>query len=87
MEAKTRRISTRAKILDVLINYPQGLNAAKIREIILKTHATSEQHIACVLVQLVREGRIMNQGRCGCPSCALQSTIYQLRPPEEKHHA
>lgn len=76
-------VSGRRKILQVLAQHPRGLNAAKIRELVLKEYAISEDRIAKVLWKLAEEGKITKGEKCGCPSCALRSIIYKFNPGSE----
>lgn len=79
--AKERKTSGRKKILEVLGKYPDGLNAAKIRELVLKEYPINGGHVASLLVHLTRENKIVNEGKCGCNVCALRSVIYKVKPP------
>lgn len=87
---KEHKVSCCTKILEVLSRHPKGLNAAKVRQLVAKEYPASEQHIASMLSQLTHEGRVLNDGRNGCPSCAKKSTIYKHKPSingRESEHA
>lgn len=77
MAPKEREISGRTKIVEILARYPGGLNAARIRKLVIREHAISESHVASLLVHLAREGKITNQGLCSCDSCGRESVIYK----------
>lgn len=77
MVKRPRKNSGRTKILEIIGRHPNGLNAAKIRELVSREHTLSEQHIASILVHLCREGRLINDSKHSCPSCALRSVIYK----------
>lgn len=79
MGLRENKVSGRRKILQLLKDYPEGLNAAKIRQIVMLDYPVSEEAVAKALVRLTTEEKIINTGKGGCPSCALRSVIYRLR--------
>lgn len=87
MRTKKGVVPCRVRILDALRAHPQGLNAARIRQIVLKDHPVNDQTVANELLHLAREGKITNEGKCGCPSCALRSVIYRIKVTLEKKNA
>lgn len=78
MIEKIPKPSGRRKILDLLRKHPEGLTAAKIRQLILADYAISEPHLATEIQRLAKEKKIKNNGRCRCTLCALQSSVYKI---------
>lgn len=83
MRTKKGIVPCRTRILNALRAHPRGLNAARIRQIVIKDHPVDTHTVAAELVRLAREGKIVNTGKCDCPSCALRSVVYRIEIPKQ----
>lgn len=82
MEKNASKMSGRAKVLDILGSHPEGLNAAKIRELLRQDYVVSDDHLAKTIATLAREGKIKNEGRHECSFCATRASVYKLKEAE-----
>lgn len=72
-------LGVKGKILEALARHPDGLNAAKVRELVIREYPVKAQSVASLLVHLAREGRILNGPKHACPGCGVRSVVYRLR--------
>lgn len=78
MGSKASKTSGRTKILEVFARHPEGLNAAKLRKLVLNEYAVSEDALVTALTKFTREGKLRSEGKCECSQCALRSVVYRL---------
>lgn len=73
--------SGRAKILEVLGRYPDGLNSTKICEMVLKEYAMERHYLISEIARIAKEGKLTKVKRKECPSCGFHSVVYSLKKP------
>lgn len=78
MDRRKKQTSWRNKILGVLKDHPEGLSSAMIRKLVSIEQAINEATFPNILMQLVNEGRIRNEGKCECNKCASRPVLYKI---------
>lgn len=76
-----RENSGRAKILEILAKHPDGLNATKIRGLVLKEQALDEHYLISEISRMAREGKFARKTKKECPCCGIHSVMYSLKKP------
>lgn len=70
--------SAKAEILSILSRHPQGINAAKVSEILLKEYSVAPSWVPVLLSRASKEGLVRKtlQTKCGC--CGKKLVLYKL---------
>lgn len=72
-------VSSRTNIIETLKAYSDGLNCAKLAEIVQAQYSVGKGQLASVLCQMVAEGIITRTGRKPCPHCGVKAVYYKAR--------
>jgi len=73
------RNTLKNKILNLLREYPEGMNAAKIFEMITENFSVTRACLSVTLAVMTKRGFLSNAEYSCCKECAINSVNYKIR--------